>query len=283
MRKRAEDEDISVPAFCPIINYDLLRDWLAKTPPPYVIKPRSQAGAIGIRKVHSAEAFWQMLDELGDRQSFYLVEQFIPGAIYHVDTIIEERKVLFSLVSKYERPPLEVSHEGRVFATRTVARNSDDDRVLKSMNKMVLKAFGMVRGVSHSEYIKGEDGTFYFLETSARVGGAHIAEMIEGATGLNLWAEWAKLETSPAPDAYTVSPQRSDSAALLVSLAKQEWPDLSGYADPEVYWRMKKRHHAGLVIASPDYERVGALLASYTERFYQDFFAALPAAQSPTH
>ena len=58
-----------------------------------------------------------------------------------------------------------------------------------------MSAFGLVRGVAHTEFIKSHnDGQFYFLETAARVGGANIAEMVEAATGINLWSEWAKIE-----------------------------------------------------------------------------------------
>ena len=38
------------------------------------------------------------------------------------------------------------------------------------------------------------DGAQYFLETSARVGGAFIVDVVEAATGINLWREWAKIE-----------------------------------------------------------------------------------------
>ncbi|MBK8663699.1 MAG: hypothetical protein IPN18_18635 [Ignavibacteriales bacterium] len=70
------------------------------------------------------------------------------------------------------------------------------------MNARVLKALGMETGVNHTEFIKGNDGKFYFLETSARVGGANIVELVEAASGLNLWAEWAKLETLEPGEKY---------------------------------------------------------------------------------
>jgi hypothetical protein len=120
-----------------------------------------------------------------------------------------------------------------------------------------------------------------FLETSARVGGAHIADLIEAATGINMWAEWAKVEIAGGKAPYRVPPLGDDYAALLVCLARQEWPDLSRYDDPEVVWRLQKPHHAGLVVKSPSEERIDQLLASYSERFRQDFVAALPAASTP--
>jgi biotin carboxylase len=153
---------------------------------------------------------------------------------------------------------------------------------LKALNKLTLQSFGLVEGVSHTEFIKSDaDGRYYFLETSARVGGAHIADLIESATGLNLWAEWAKMECGTEEE-YTVKRQRLDYAGLIISLAKQEWPDLSGYNDPEVVWRLNKKNHAGLIVRSPEYQRVEELLGTYTQRFYEDFFASAPPREKAT-
>ena len=59
----------------------------------------------------------------------------------------------------------------------------------------MLAGFGLGWGASHTEFMKAHaDGQFYFIETSARVGGANTAEMVEHATGVNLWSEWARLE-----------------------------------------------------------------------------------------
>lgn len=280
MRSKARDGGLAIPRFVGVLNYDEIRAFMADVPPPYVLKPRTQAGAIGIKKVESEADLWPLLDALGDRQSYYLLEEFLPGTIWHVDSIVDGSKVLWALVSRYARPPLEVSHEGRVFCTQNVTYGSMEEKALKKLNATVLKTLGLVRGVSHTEYIQSAaDGQFYFLETSARVGGAHIADMIEAASGLNLWAEWAKLEVR---ESYTPEPSHKRYAGLLVSLARQESPDLSGYNDPEVWWKLEKKNHAGVVVASEKYERVGELLSTYTERFYQDFFHSLPPKEKHT-
>lgn len=277
MRVRASETGIAVPEFVHVLNYKKIEEFLVRVEPPYVLKPRLQAGAIGIKKISSAEELWRTLDVLADKQSFYLLEKFIAGEIYHVDSIIYKKKVLFSCVCKYGLPPMEVAHEGRVFSSRTVAKGLEEQRALQSLTVEVLRSLGMVHGVSHTEFIKGTaDGRFYFLETSARVGGAHIVELVEAATGLNLWAEWAKIETAGEGREYVLPKHRNDYAGLLISLAKQEWPDLSAYNAPEVVWKLNKKAHAGLIIRSPRYERVEELLKEYTDLFYRDFFATQP-------
>jgi biotin carboxylase len=282
MRKRAGDAGITVPPFIHVLNDDLLRAFMEKVRPPWVLKPRLQAGAIGIKKIHSPEEFWKTLDTLGDKQSRYLLEQFVPGDVYHVDSIIYDGEVRFAVTCKYGMPPMEVAHEGRVFSSRTLKRGSEEEQALQALNRHLLKSLGLVQGVSHTEFIRGkDDGGFYFLETSARVGGAHIVDLVEAATGLNLWVEWAKIEVAFGDHGYTLDQPRNNYAGLLISLAKQDWPDLSAYNDPEVVWKLRKKAHAGLIVASPEYERVEQLLHSYTQRFYADFFATAPLPERP--
>ena len=220
---------------------------------------------------------------LGDQQSFYLLEQYVPGDIYHVDAIFYERELLFSIASRYGRPPMDVSQEGDIFTTRTLPLGSAEAAPLIALNEKVVQAFGLVRGVSHSEFIRGrDDGKLYFLETSARVGGAHIVDLIEAATGINLWAEWAKVEIAGGKAPYKPPTPRNDSAGLLISLAKQEQPDTSAYNDPEIVWRMnEKKHHVGLIVKSPDPARVQQLLENYAQRMRQDFFAWQPPLDRP--
>jgi len=283
MRAQARDAGLLVPEFIHVLNYDRLHEFIARVPPPWVLKPRSMAGSMGIRKLHSADEFWAAVDQLGDQQSFYLLEQYVPGDIYHVDSIFYERELLFAIASRYGRPPMEVSQQGDIFTTATLPVGSKEAGPLVELNGQVMKAFGMVRGVSHSEFIRGrEDGRLYFLETSARVGGAHIVDLIEAATGINMWAEWAKVEIAGGKAPYQPPAPRKDCAGLLVSLAKQETPDTSAYNDPEIVWRMtEKKHHVGLLVRSPDPQRVQELLNSYVDRMRQDFLAWQPPLERP--
>ncbi len=283
MRTKAAEAGITIPQFHHILNYDRLRNFLTRTQPPYVLKPRLQAGAIGIKKVHSADEVWRHIENLGDEQSFYVLETFIHGDIFHVDALVHDYEVKFSIASQYGTPPLEVSQQGRVFTSRNLPWDSELGRELTELNARLLRTLGLKQGASHSEYIReASTGKFYFLETSARVGGAHIVDLVRGATGLNLWEQWARIECLPQGESYAAPPFRKDYAALMVSLARQEWPDLSGYNDPEVVWRLQKKNHAGLIVASPSAERVGTLLDSYTQRFYADFFAAQPPRDKPS-
>lgn len=283
MRMKAHAAGIAVPDFSPVLNYDDLRAYMAHVPSPWVLKPRTEAGAMGIKKIDGPEQLWRWLDQLGDRQSHFLLERYIPGDVYHVDALTWDGEVVFASVQKYGHPPMNVAHEGGVFITRTVPRESADAVALRTFNAQVLSALGMARGVTHAEYIKAADGRFYFLEVAARVGGAHIADLVEQATGVNLWAEWARLIIADIKGMpYALPDIRSDYGGLLVCLARQEYPDMSGYTDPEVVWRLNKKQHAGLIVVSSDFARVESLLDSYAARFAGDFLAVAPPKDRPT-
>ncbi|MDP9349591.1 MAG: ATPase [Gemmatimonadota bacterium] len=284
MRMKAREEGILVPDFVPILHHDTIREFVERAPAPWVLKPRFSASAIGIKKLYDTGELWRTLEELGDQQSYHLLEQFIPGDVSHVDALIWRREVRFAEAHGYLSPPFEVYHGGGLFSTRTLARDSAEAREMRGLNDHIVRALGLVRGVVHTEFIRGaEDGRLYFLETAARVGGAFIVEMLEAATGINLWREWARLEVADARgEEYTVPEPRRDYAGLLISLARQEWPDTSAYDDPEIVWRLTKRHHAGLIVAGHSPERVRALLEQYMHRFREDFYASLPAADRAT-
>lgn len=282
MRSRARAAGIACPEFVHPVNHDAIHEWTARMTPPWVLKPRSQAAAIGIKKVGSTGELWQILDSLGDDRPEYVLEQFVPGDVYHVDSLVFDRRVVFAAASRYGTPPMAVAHEGGIFVTRTLSDDDATTRRLKAMNARVLESFGLLRGVSHTEFIRSHDGELYFLETSARVGGAFIVDVVEAATGINLWREWARIEIAGEYGAYTPPTSKGSFAGIVLSLARQEEPDLSGYTDPEIVSRVKKHHHAGLIVSAADEERVRALVESYAARFYTDFHTSQPPPDRAT-
>jgi biotin carboxylase len=284
MRIRAAGAGVRVPAFSSLFHDETITNFLRTTEAPWLIKPRSEASTTGIRKVHSLEEAWEVVHSLGDHRYQYLIEEFKPGKVYHVDGLSVEGRAVFTRVSQYLATPMEVAHGGGVFRTATLSDDNLEAVALRQLNNQVLEAFGMRYSASHSEYIRGDhDGELYFLETSSRVGGAHIAEMVEAASGVSLWREWAKLETAMALKEHYVPPvTESHHAGLIVSLARQQWPDLSSFTDPEIWWRMHKEYHVGLIVRSDDQSRILTLLDDYMHRINEEFHASAPVPNKAT-
>jgi biotin carboxylase len=287
MRMQARTLGIPVPEFSPVFNDQEVAEWTARVAPPWVLKPRSSAAALGIKKCDGRDALARALDAAGDDRAECVLEQFVPGDVYHVDSIIWSGQVVFAVAFKYGRPPMEIAHQGGLFVTRRLPDDSDEARAILEMNRRLQEGLGLRRGVSHTEFIGSgsvrlqPDRDFVFLETSARVGGAYIVDTIEAATGINLWREWAKIEIAGEAGSYSVPPHRDDYSGIVLTLARQEQPDMSAYIDPEIATTIRKDFHAGLVVHSPDPQRVESLIAGYTERFYRDFFATAPPPERP--
>jgi biotin carboxylase len=282
MAASAKEAGVDVPEFVPLINPDEMRAFMENVPPPWIIKPRSDVSAIGIRRVETAEEVWRTFEEMNEREnlrergSYYFLARFVPGEVFHVDAVVNNDRVVFAGTNRYGRPPMQVAHHGGAYVSRTGARGSENEKKLLGANRKLVKALAMRKGATHAEFIKSEaDGKFYFLEIASRVGGAYIAEVLEAACGLNLWREWARTEINDAPKPG-IKPLRKEYAGIVLSLAKQEMPDTSAYDDPEIVYRIKKRNHAGLIVRSKKLERVEELLDQYGQRFADDFVAVVP-------
>jgi biotin carboxylase len=280
---------INVPDFVGMLNPDEIRDFIERVPAPWVIKPRSDVSAIGIRKVEAADDVWQAFEEMNarenlrERSSYYVLARFVAGEVFHVDSIVGDGRVRFAGVNQYGRPPMQVAHHGGAYISHTVQRGSHDEKTLLDENKKLIKALRLDHGATHAEFIKSEqDGKFYFLEIAARVGGAYISDVLEAASGVNLWHEWARMEIDGERVASKpIRPPRKEYAGIVLSLAKQEKPDTSHYDDAEITYRVKKRHHAGLIVRAKEFERVTGLLNDYALRFVDDFVAVVPPPERP--
>lgn len=284
MRIRAAEAGIKVPAFTPLFNDAEIHEYTQRVAAPWLIKPRMEASAIGIKKIHSAEELWNVVHALGDNRHNYLLEQFKPGDVYHADALTFDGKVLFCRVSQYLNTPFEVAHGGGIFRSMTVEYGSKDDKALQKLNAEVMKAFGMRYSASHTEFIRCyDDDQYYFLETSSRVGGANIAEMVEISSGINLWAEWARIEDAVAKNStYGLPSVNKNHAGIIVSLSRFQHPDDSVFQDPEIHWRMRKDYHIGMIMQADKRERIHELLDQYAQRINQDFHASAPPKDKAT-
>ncbi|MDX2280712.1 MAG: ATPase [Saprospiraceae bacterium] len=284
MRIAARDAGIPVPGFSSLFNNDDINEFIRDNPGPWIVKPRGQASATGMKKVYSADELWAHLDTLGGDRHRFLVEQFKPGDVYHVDALSEHGKIVFERASVYLSTPFEVAHGGGIFRSAIVPFGSADEKQLLALNTKVMNAFGMQTSASHTEYIKNkETGEFYFLETASRVGGAHLADMVDASSGINLWYEWARLEAAVAAgEKYQLPKPRKEYAGIIVSLTRQESPDTQQFQDPEICWRMEgKTHHIGLIVRAPKRERVLELLDNYADLVQKEFHASAPPPARP--
>jgi hypothetical protein len=68
----------------------------------------------------------------------------------------------------------------------------------------------------------------------------------------------------------------------VLCLSHTAEPDTSAFNAPEIVHRMKKHHHAGLIVRSQKAERVQELLEDYSAQFAHMFLASMPPPERPT-
>src|SRR5207237_8231386 len=109
------------------------------------------------------------------------------------------RAVAFAQAHAYGATSLETSLEGSVFPTRTLPRDGEEARTLKEIHGKLNASLVLMRGVTHSEFLKARaDGKFYFIEIAARVGGDYIADVIAAGPGVNFLRVGARLSVCVA-------------------------------------------------------------------------------------
>lgn len=281
MRLAAREAGIRVPPFTSFVNENEIGYFLDQTEGPWVLKPRGFAGGIGIRKATSWEEIGAWYHELGTSSADHILEAFIEGDVHHVDSLVVDGRVAFAEAHAYGRPPLGIVQGGGVFTTRTMRRDDPLTRKLAATHEEVVAALGLENGVTHAEFIVDREGVVWFLEAACRVGGAFIADVVEHATGVSLWREWARLEIREPGDPYHLPALRSEYAGVAICLAQDAWPDLSEYSEPEVVDRPRKQGHAAIILRSGDPGRLEDLLRHYALCFEREFLMVLPPLERP--
>ncbi|HMO82425.1 MAG TPA: ATP-grasp domain-containing protein [Pyrinomonadaceae bacterium] len=286
MRNIASEGGIACPEYICPLKPDDINAFLDRVPAPWIVKPRHEVSAFGIRKCETREEVWGVLNDLDNRNNWrdhpsqFLIERFVEGDVFHVDSVVSGGKVIGAGVSQYGKPPFSITHYGGVFTTSIVEYGSKERKELEKLNRRLMKAFKYESGVTHGEFLQSrEDGEFYLLEVACRVGGAYIANVLEHACGYNLWREWAKLSMADEEHPYEPPKIRKEYAGVALALAKEDHPDTSHYTDPEIVYRVNKPKHVGLIFHSPKRERVLELLDTYTQRISDDFLAVAPAKE----
>lgn len=284
MRQMAKDTGTDVPEYTSIFNDETVNEFVEKVSPPWVLKPRSEASATGIIKIKSKEELLKAIDNLGEKRHHFLLESFKPGDVFHVDSLVYNSEIVFISASQYLSPPMEVSHEGGIFRSKTLGKNSVEFIALEKENNKLLKNFGLKNGATHTEFIRGnEDGKWYFLETSSRVGGAHIPDLVEASTGINLWREWARIENAWLKNtSYDLAKPTELYAGLIICLSRDKTPDFKEFEAPQVYKYLPMDYHVGLVYQSDNAIEIQELLDDAARKINDHHISIMPPKSKPT-
>lgn len=272
LRNYLFDAGLLVPEYIHALNFDEIEDFIKVGSFPLLLKPRFRGLYFKLKKCYNSEELWGYLNRIGDLTSYYLIERFINGVTYHVDSLLYNGKIQHSLVSQYGFSPVQSIPHGRVFTSKTVLKNTVDEQNILQLNKQVLKTINFTTGIVHVEIIKSDiTGRYFITSIIPHIADEYLSEMFFAATGINLWKEWAMLIINGKGTSDIIKPQQY--AGLIFSDTWQEQPLLDDYDDDEIKHKIVGKNQAAIILASDNYNKITELIKEYTKRFYIDFFA----------
>ncbi len=163
---------------------------------PLVVKPPAGAGAKQTFRVESAEELTQSLRMMppSPRQPV-LLEEFITGREFSLDTVSIKGKHVFHSISHYYPTPLEVMENPWIQWCVLLPKDievPEYDAIL-SAGPRALDALGMDTGITHMEWFQREDGTIALSEVGARPPGAQIMSLLSYAHDMDFYKAWPRM------------------------------------------------------------------------------------------
>lgn len=180
--------NISIPNSIPRFNHfyhltDAL-EYISNCDRPFIIKPINSQGSKGVFKCEDPDSEKLKIAFEESRGLGILVEQFIAGEEIALECFTQEGVTKLLAFSRKEHYP-----QNDCIDRRVTFFDDIDDRVkdkVASLNAKVVKAFGLINGLTHAEY-KIVDGVPFLIEIAARGAGSSVSgRIIPQVTGFDV-------------------------------------------------------------------------------------------------
>lgn len=151
---------------------------------PLFTKPVQLYSSINLKKIHNINELSSWAKTV-DGNELYEIDEFIEGTMYHCDSYIKNRKVLFTFVSQNSRPCYDFT-VGKIKGTIVLPTSHPDSILFMDIAARTLHALGIPKaGVTHLEIIKTKDNQIYFIEIAHRSPGCLIPRMYKEHAGID--------------------------------------------------------------------------------------------------
>ncbi|ANP48591.1 biotin carboxylase [Streptomyces griseochromogenes] len=181
MKEHLRAHGIRVPEFAPF-SEAAARELLSRTT-AVVAKPRLGSGARDIFVLREPADVAAFAAGQTDRLGEFEVEEFVDGELFHVDSVVQDSKVLAAVAARYIDKTTSYT-ELRPCRDVAVGPGPQLDALLE-FNQRVLAAHPDFTGVTHHELFV-RDGEIVFCEIGARAGGGGVIAGFLSRTGVNL-------------------------------------------------------------------------------------------------
>jgi hypothetical protein len=195
MKAAAAAHGIRVPEFMPICSPQDAEP-LLRLHGTVVLKPRLGTGSAGVAIVRSAGELAKLASSERDWDG-YEAEEFIAGAMFHVDSVWHRGRPHLVSVARYLAPTTGFA-DGRpllsVMESDPVVRSTIQD-----FAERVHRALEVGDGVTHLECFRRPSGELIFCEVAGRAGGGPIVALVRAVHGVDLYEAMQRIAVGIEP------------------------------------------------------------------------------------
>ena len=163
---------------------------------PLVAKPPAGAGAQATYRLDDGDMLLRWLDAAPlTEHTPALLEEFLTGEEHSFDSVSIDGSTVWSSISDYSPPPLEVLRNPWIQWTVLLPRDISGPRYegIHHWGPAGLKALGVRDALTHMEWFRRPDGSVAISEVAARPPGAQLTSMHGYAHDFDLYRAWAEL------------------------------------------------------------------------------------------
>jgi D-alanine-D-alanine ligase-like ATP-grasp enzyme len=163
---------------------------------PLVAKPPAGAGALATYRLDTDNDFSSWLRAAqANPAEVWLLEEFLTGREHTFDSVTIGGDTVWSSISDYQPPPLEVLRTPWVQWTVVLPRDigGAEYAPIKEIGPAALRALGVDTAFTHMEWFERPDGSVAVSEVGARPPGAQLASMIGFSHDIDFYSMWAEL------------------------------------------------------------------------------------------
>ncbi|MDO5739667.1 MAG: hypothetical protein Q4P07_05915 [Ornithinimicrobium sp.] len=171
-------------------------DFRAEVGFPLVAKPPDGAGAKATYRLDTDADFASWLRAVqADPGEVWLLEEFLTGREHTFDSATIDGTTIWSSISQYQPPPLEVLRTPWVQWTVVLPRDISGPEYdqIKAVGPRTLEVLGVQTAFSHMEWFQRPDGSVAVSEVGARPPGAQLASMIGFSHDFDFYSMWGRL------------------------------------------------------------------------------------------
>ncbi len=150
----------------------------------FIVKPRSMAGAIGVRLITNESEFINYCEQELTRQDKLMAEKYIEGMVYLVNSTVFQGISKDHIITQSLQPQFNNTKQPIIVHPIVQSSSLIVEKLIEAADK-IIDLVQYKNGSCHVEFMVTEENEIYFIEIGARVGGGMYKNLFLNAMNKN--------------------------------------------------------------------------------------------------